>query len=176
MDLSQYAHLNKLDPVWFWIFFSFSNVYFRSVAGYEKQPPAVAPVTKSEALCSDVFLLFHVYLKRWNPDWAQFPSLRGKASQQAWYWPHPPGEGAGQCNRVQGTILDHLTIISKCTPAAISARPPWECSSVFYSAPREPCNANSTHHSRGNNGKRRQGGALESSASLGFPVSGGNYR
>lgn len=112
--------------------------------------------------------LFHVYLRRWNTDWAQFPSLRGKASQQAWYWPHPPGEGAGQCNRVQGTILDHLTIISKCTPAAISARPPWECSSVFYSAPREPCNANSTHHSRGNNGKKRRGGVLESNTVWAF--------
>lgn len=61
-------------------------------------------------------------------DWTLFSSLSGKASQQACYWPHPPGEGAGQCNREQGTILDHLTIISKCTPVAISAGPPWECS------------------------------------------------
>lgn len=44
---------------------------------------------------------------------------------------------------------------------------------MFYSAPREPCNANSTHHSRGNDGKRRwRGGGrvLESAASLAFPV------
>lgn len=60
-------------------------------------------------------------------NWTLFSSLSGKASQQACYWPHPPGEGVGQCNREQGTILDHLTIISKCTPVAISAGPPWEC-------------------------------------------------
>lgn len=59
-------------------------------------------------------------------DWTLFSSLSGKASQQACYWPHPPGEGVGQCNREQGTILDHLTIISKCTPVAISVGPPWE--------------------------------------------------
>lgn len=60
--------------------------------------------------------------------WTLFSSLSGKTSQQACYWPHPPGEGVGQCNRKQGTILEHLTIISKCTPVAISAGPPWECS------------------------------------------------
>lgn len=59
---------------------------------------------------------------------ARFSSLSGKASQQARYWTHPPGEWLGQCNREQGTILDHLTIISKCTQVAISAGPPWECS------------------------------------------------
>lgn len=61
-------------------------------------------------------------------DWALFSSLSGKASQQACYWPHTPGEGVGQCNREQRTILDHLTIISKCTLVANSAGPPWECS------------------------------------------------
>lgn len=75
------------------------------------------------------------------------------------YWPHPPREGVGQCSREQGTILDHLTIISKCTPVTISAGPPWECFvlltalSAFYSAPQEPCNANSTPHTQFNNGK-----------------------
>lgn len=34
----------------------------------------------------------------------------------------------GQCDRKQGTILDHLTIISKCTLLAIRAGPPRECS------------------------------------------------
>lgn len=58
--------------------------------------------------------------------WALFSSLSGKASQQACYWPHTPGEGVGQCNREQRTILDHLTIISKCTLVANSAGPPWE--------------------------------------------------
>lgn len=61
-------------------------------------------------------------------DWTLFSSLSGKASQQACYWQRPPGEGVGQWNRKQGTILDHLTIISKCTPVAISTGPPWECS------------------------------------------------